>query len=185
MAAAKFNAEAARAELGDQLTAGKALAEKLDAEIGALTLAVVLDEAPESDLAGAREARANAAAKVAELSAALVALGIREDAQAKADEARQRKADEAERERLVAVVKAASAKAVELADKLAAVCTTACESDSDAYRLETRLGIHQRHGLQHDLAEMVVAKLDFLGRLPMAVPPSHRDAAATRLSAVS
>jgi len=68
MKAATMDFKATRETLSDQLEEAEALAERLDAEIGALALAVVLDEAPESDLAGARESRANAAAKVAEMT---------------------------------------------------------------------------------------------------------------------
>ena len=187
MAATKFNAEAARAELGDQLAAAEALAERLDAEIGALALAVVLDEAPESDLAGAREARANAAAKVAELRAALVALGIRENAQAKADEARQRKADAAELERLNAKAKAASAKAAELVGTLAAVVGEAMEAEAGAVTIARRLDVTQRAAGAADLAVLVLATLPLLAPFLRAgyASPAAGEAAAARLKAVS
>ena len=162
MARKPFDAAAARAELGEQLAAAEALAEKLDAEIGRLALAVVLDEAPESDLAGAREARAGAAAKVAELRAALVALGEREEAHAAAGEAAKREADEAEHKRLMATVKAAGTHAATLIDKLAVVAGEAAEAEVKALAIARRLDLTQRAMVRADLATLIAARLQVL-----------------------
>lgn len=131
----------ARADLGDQLAAAEALAGKLDAEIGVLALAVVLDEAPESDLAGAREARANAATKVAELSAALEALGAREEAAAQADAARQRKVDAARLAELQGTCNAAGAQVVDLGAKIADILAEGREAARDAEVLGRKLNV--------------------------------------------
>jgi hypothetical protein len=177
--------EAARADLRGRVATNDAALAKTRDQLGALALDVTLGNAAQSELDAANAEHARLASNGEALTRALAEVDRREAAQQEKDAAAQRKRDESDLEAAVAKSKAAAAEAVELADKLAAVCTTACESDSDAYRLETRLGIHQRHGLQSDLGEMVVAKLDCLRPLPMAVPPSHREAAASRLSAVS
>jgi hypothetical protein len=131
-----------RETLREQLEEAEALAEKLDAETGALALAVVLDEAPERDLAGAREARDNAAAKVAELSAALVALGAREEAAAQDKAARQRKADAARLAELVGACNAAGAEMVDAVAKLADILAEGREAAREAEALGRKLDVN-------------------------------------------
>jgi len=162
MARKPFDAEKARAELGEQLAAAEALVEKLDAEIGAVALAVVLDEAPESDLAGVREALANAVAKVAELRAALLALGAREEAHAAADDAAKREADEAEHARLMATVKAAVTQYAALLDPAAVVAGEAVEAEARALPIARRLGWTQRATVAADLTTYTNAQLQVL-----------------------
>jgi len=151
MKAATMDFAATRETLREQLEEAEALAEKLDAEIGALALAVVLDEAPESDLAGAREARANAGAKVAELSAALVALDAREEAAAQDKAARQRKADAARLAELVGACNAAGSELVDLAAKVADVLAEGREASREAEAL----------GRQLDVNTVVIARWSF------------------------
>lgn len=128
-----------RETLREQLEQAEALAERLDAETGTLALAVVLDEAPERDLAGARGARDNAAAKVAELRAALVALDAREEVAAQADADRQRKADATRLAELQRVCDAAGAKVVDIAAKLADVLAEGRAAAQEAEILGRRL----------------------------------------------
>ena len=129
-----------RETLRKQLEEAEALAEKLDAEIGALALAVVLDEAPESDLAGARESRANAAAKVAEIGAALVALDAREEVAAQDKAARQRKADAARLAELVGACNAAGVKVIDMAAELGEVIAEGRAASTEANTLGRVLG---------------------------------------------
>ena len=177
--------EAARADLRGLVATNDAALTKTRDRLGALALDVTLGGAAQSELDAANAEHSRLGSNAEALTQALAEVDRREAAQQEKDAAAQRKRDESDLAAAVAKSKAAAAEAVELADKLAAVCTTACESDSDAYRLETRLGIHQRHGLQNDLAEMVVAKLHCLQPLPPVVLKPHREAAASRLQAVS
>jgi len=131
-----------RETLREQLEEAEALAEKLDAEIGALALAVVLGEAPERDLAGARESRANAAAKVAEIGGALVALDAREEAAAQADADRQRQADEKRLAELQRTCNAAGVKVIDLATQLGVVLAEGHAAAQEADMLGRRLEVN-------------------------------------------
>ena len=181
----RMTPEAARAELEGQYAAAVALAERLDAEIGALALAVVLGEAPDSDLAAAREDRELAGARVAELEAARVALGVLDEEEAQAAAARERKADEAERERLRVKRRAASAQLVVLVSQLATVFDEAVTAETGDVRIAHKLGETARATVAADAGVLVLAKLPGLAPHLGAgyARPDAGEAAARRLRA--
>lgn len=181
MAPKPFDAEAAREALAGQLAQTEADAERLDAEVGELALSVVLEEAPGTELEAARRLRADLVLTADELRTAMTAVDAREAAQQEKDAAAKRKADEAEHARLIAKMQAAGAQAAVLIGQLAVVAQEAVDAEGVALAIARRLELTQRAHLQHDLGEMVVAKLDCLRPMPAAVPLPHRGEAEARL----
>ena len=117
--------EAARADLRGKIATNDAALTKTRDQLGALALDVTLGNAAQSELDAANAEHARLASNAAALTQALAEVDRREATQQEADLAATRKADLAERERLMAVVQAASAKAADLVDKLATVTAEA------------------------------------------------------------
>jgi hypothetical protein len=177
--------EAARADLRGKIATNDAELVKVRDQLGALALDVTLGNAAQSELDAATTEQARLQATAEALTRALTEVDKREAAQQEKDAAAQRKCDEADHARLLAKMRAAGAEAVAIVEKLAAAVEEAIAAESESLRLAARLGITQRASVQHDLGELVVAKLDCLRPLPPVVLKPHRDEAAARLSAVS
>ena len=160
---ANTDINAAREAIAAELAEAEATAARLDSEIGRLALAVVLNEAPASDLAGAREARAAAAARVAELTAAGVALDEREIAEAEAAAEAKRTADLAEREAALGRRKIASTEAALLVESLAVAVRAAVEDDAVAVAIAKRYDLRpastQRATVGYDVAVLLGERL--------------------------
>ena len=177
--------EAARADLRGRIATNDAALAKVRDKLGALALDVTLGNAAQSEVDAAHAECARLQSNAEALTQALAEVDKREAAQQEQDAAAARKADEAERERLMAVVKAASAKAADLVGKLADVATEAVEAEAGALRIARRLDITQRAMVAADLMTVFVARMG--KALPSEVPwqrPVVGEEAEARLRAV-
>lgn len=179
--------EAARADLRGKIATNDGALAKVRDQLGALALDVTLGNAAQSELDAANAEHARLGSNGEALTRALAEVDKREAAQLEKDAAAKRKTDEAERERLMAVVQAASAKAADLVEKLATATAEACDADRRAAVVGARLGNQQKRSLvQFDLATLILAKLPELAPNLRAgyAPPAASEAAAARLRAV-
>jgi hypothetical protein len=177
--------EAARADLRGKIATNDGALAKVRDQLGALALDVTLGNVAKSELDAANAEHARLASNGESLTRALAEVDRREAARQEEDAAAERKRDEADHALLLAKMQAAGAEAVAIVEKLAAAVEEAVAAEREALRIAARLGITQRASVQHDLAELVVAKLDCLRPLPPVVLKPNRDEAAARLSAVS
>ena len=181
--------EAARADLRGKIEENDAAQVKVRDRLGALALDVTLGNASQADLDAATSEDARLTSTGAALAQALAEVDRREAAQAEADAAAKRKAEAAEHARLMSVVQAAGAQAVDLVGKLAAAVADAVEAENAAVLIARRLDLQpastQRGHVTDNLAVVLGARLH--AHIPGLVyqRADRGDEAAARLRQVS